>query len=70
MAEDERYEIVQRLTRIEEKMENFIKDKSLENRVNRLESNQQWLWRMLITGIFTTLLSVAVAVILKVKGVA
>lgn len=58
---DDNKEILQRLTRIETRLEMMIADPSKEKRIFDLEDNQRWLWR----AIFGTFMSGAVAYFLK-----
>lgn len=48
---DNEHEIVERLARLETKLDMFMNDKSYQHRISELEDNQKWLWRTLLGGI-------------------
>jgi hypothetical protein len=58
---DDTNEILQRLTRIETRLEMMIADPSKDKRIFDLEDNQRWLWR----AIFGTFISGAIAYLFK-----
>ena len=55
-------EILQRLTRLETKLDIFIADPAKEKRISDLEDNQKWLWR----AIFGTFITGAIMYLIKV----
>jgi hypothetical protein len=55
-------QILQRLTRVETKLDIMLSDNSREKRIAELEDNQRWLWR----AIFGTFIAGAVSYLLKV----
>ena len=55
-------EVLQRLTRVETKLDIMLNDTSRERRLSELEDNQRWLWR----AIFGTFIAGAISYILKV----
>lgn len=55
-------EILQRLTRLETKLDIFIADPAKEKRIADLEDNQKWLWR----AIFGTFITGALMYLIKV----
>lgn len=58
---DEQSEILQRLTRIETRLEMMISDPTINRRIAELEDNQRWLWR----AIFGTFITGAITYIIK-----
>jgi len=50
---DNNTEILQRLTRLETKLDMMIADPTINRRLNELEDNQRWLWRA-VFGVFLT----------------
>lgn len=48
---DNEHEIVERLARLETKLDMFMNDKSYHHRLSELEDNQKWLWRTVLGGI-------------------
>lgn len=59
---DEQNEILQRLVRLETKLDMMFHDPSREKRIADLEDNQRWLWR----AVFGTFISGAIAYLIKV----
>lgn len=55
-------EILQRLTRLETKLDIFIADPAKEKRIADLEDNQKWLWR----AVFGTFITGALMYLIKV----
>jgi len=53
MATDETSEILQRLARLEVKLDMIHNDPNKDKRLNDLEDNQRWLWRA-VMGVFLT----------------
>ena len=58
---DQNNEVLQRLTRLETKLDMMINDPSKEKRITDLEDNQRWLWR----AIFGTFITGAITYIIK-----
>jgi hypothetical protein len=58
---DEQSEILQRLTRIETRLEMMIADPTINRRIAELEDNQRWLWR----AVFGTFITGAITYIIK-----
>lgn len=56
MSEQEN-EIMQRLTRVETKLDFLLTDPNREKRLSDLEDNQRWLWRALFSTIFAGVVS-------------
>lgn len=54
-------EILQRLVRLETKLDMMMADPSRDKRISELEDNQRWLWR----AIFGTFITGAVTFIIK-----
>lgn len=54
-------EILQRLVRLETKLDMMMADPSRDKRISELEDNQRWLWR----AIFGTFITGAVTYIIK-----
>lgn len=50
---DNNTEILQRLTRLETKLDMMIADPTINRRLSELEDNQRWLWRA-VFGVFLT----------------
>lgn len=55
-------QILQRLTRVETKLDIMLSDNSREKRISELEDNQRWLWR----AVFGTVIAGVVSYLLKV----
>lgn len=54
-------EVLQRLTRLETKLDMMLNDPSKDKRITDLEDNQRWLWR----AIFGTFITGAITYIIK-----
>lgn len=59
---NEQTEVLQRLTRLETKLDMMLNDPSKDKRITDLEDNQRWLWR----AIFGTFITGAITYIIKV----
>jgi hypothetical protein len=55
-------EVLQRLVRLETKLDMMLNDPTKDKRINDLEDNQRWLWR----AVFGTFITGAVTYIIKV----
>jgi hypothetical protein len=58
---DQNNEVLQRLTRLETKLDMMLNDPSKDKRITDLEDNQRWLWR----AIFGTFITGAITYIIK-----
>ena len=58
---NEQTEVLQRLTRLETKLDMMLNDPSKDKRITDLEDNQRWLWR----AIFGTFITGAITYIIK-----
>ena len=58
---NEQTEVLQRLTRLETKLDMMLNDPSKDKRITDLEDNQRWLWR----AIFGTFITGALTYIIK-----
>lgn len=54
-------EVLQRLVRLETKLDMMLSDPAKEKRLSDLEDNQRWLWR----AVFATFITGAVTYIIK-----
>lgn len=61
MNEQHENEMLQRLARVETKLDFLLHDTSRDKRIEDLEDNQRWLWR----AIFGTLIAGVVSYFLK-----
>lgn len=61
MSEQHESELLQRLARVETKLDFLLHDTSREKRIEDLEDNQRWLWR----AIFGTLIAGVVSYFMK-----
>lgn len=64
MSEQEREYLVERLVRLETKIDMMMNDKSFQRRIQELEDSQKFIWRTLLTTILGGIMSLIVAIAL------